>query len=217
MVNHFDIKRQLEASGIVLLSKPESNERILELASSLGKVLPDNKGNIFQSLKARPNGMGPKGSFTNVLGFGEFPWHTDTAFWSIPARYLLLTSLNESQCATNYCHFKDVVAMFPEIISLTQKALFEMHLPSGISVVPMQFKINGETGWRYDEHIMKPYNRQAKDVANMIHQSLKNPNLVKSIHWTGENIAIIDNWFGIHNRGECDETEQRELIRIYIL
>ena len=80
----------------------DTDQGLLDYAKGLGHVIPGARGEMVQNLPARRKGEGPVGSFSFTVGYGSFPWHTDTAYWDRPARSLLLYSPVASSCATTY-------------------------------------------------------------------------------------------------------------------
>jgi len=49
-----------------------------------------------------------KKSFSYHFEFGNFPLHTDTAFWHLPAKYLILYSDIRSNAATTLVNFNEI-------------------------------------------------------------------------------------------------------------
>lgn len=99
------ITTQLIDEGFALLTRPDNEYELLAVASKYGKIIPDNNGNIVQKVRAKQSGTGIRESFSYCFGLGKFPWHTDTAFWNIPARYIILSSQMSSMCPTNCVKF----------------------------------------------------------------------------------------------------------------
>lgn len=62
---------------------------------------------------------------------------------------------------------------------------------------------------------MTPYNKKAIELDKCIKEKLAH-NTYTSIYWSGEFLALIDNWRTVHNRSECTSEPERELLRIYI-
>ena len=209
------ILKELKEKGIVLLKRPKTENEILNLANSLGEIVPDNNGKVIQVLKAKQNGCGIFGSFSYEIGLKEFPWHTDTSFWDIPVRWLLLFSKNPSACTTNYLKLENILRDKEKFKHLAHAAIFKLRLPTSIFLMPFLFNKNYECGYRYDQHIMAPFNKAAFELDKCIREGLEECRYNK-IKWTGENMAIIDNWKGIHNRSDCSNYPDRELTRIYI-
>lgn len=211
-----EYKKILAEKGLVaidLRSFPDQN--LLDIASLFGRIVPGARGEIIQLLPARDKGYGPIGSFSYTAGYDAFPWHTDTAYWPRPARYLMLTSDKPSPCATLYQDFYIIKAAIPNFDYLMSRAVFMLNVPGQKRYVsPFFLGENGERGYRLDFHIYRPMNEEAHHIMEKI-------NVVLSSHynrmvWTGANAVIIDNWRYIHAREDVNRDKTRILKRIYI-
>lgn len=208
------IYREINSNGFALLPFSGNENNLILFAENFGKILADNNGKLIQTLKVTKKGTGILGSFSYIVGEGAFPWHTDTAFWDVPARYIILYSINPSKCPTNYIKFEDIFTNKKIFYKLADKALFTLNLPSLIRVIPFKFNYN-IIGYRYDQHIMKPYNQEAKKLDYMIREGIAYHGYTP-IEWDGKIVAIIDNWYGVHNRSTCFDEPERKLLRVYI-
>lgn len=208
-------KDLLHRNGIVEIPCEDfSDETLLALASSFGKVVPGARGEMVQTLPAREKGNGPKGSFSYVVGYEQFPWHTDTAYWDVPARFLLLASEKASSCATTYQSFDDIKNGIADFDYLMARAVYLMDVPGERRYVSPCFDFLGRSGYRLDFHIYKPMNMEAENLMRLVGMMLE-----KSYHrhlWTGKNVVVMDNWRMIHGREAAIEDKNRILKRIYI-
>ena len=82
------LKTDLNQNGLVVFDINKEEYKLEEVAGYFGHVIPGDKGDIVQTLLAQDKGKGSYGSFTFNVGYGAFPWHTDTAYWDNPVRYL---------------------------------------------------------------------------------------------------------------------------------
>lgn len=210
------IKNILSAEGLVKFDLREfPNLNLLEVATLFGIVIPGARGEMIQILPARDKGNGPVGSFSYVVGFDAFPWHTDTAYWSRPTRYLLLTSPEASSCATLYQGFDTIKANVVDFDYLISRAVFMMNVPGKRRYLSPRFEDdNGLRGFRLDYHIYCPMNEEAVLLLGKVGIFLKQNH--KRLIWTGTNAVIIDNWKYIHAREDAYNDKNRILKRIYI-
>lgn len=206
---------ELPENGVTIFEKPDSHEEILSFARRIGKVLPGDNGGLIQEIKAKHKGQGIVGSFSYNVGLNEFPWHTDTAYWDSPVRWLLLFADTPNDCTTNYLRLDDLFAYNADYKLLARKALFLRKLPGSVSVVSFLFKFNDTEGYRYDQNIMVPYNSEAFKLDKLIRDYISSSDWER-IQWTGKNMALIDNWKGIHNRSDCHACPGRKIYRLYI-
>lgn len=187
---------------------------LLEIASGFGIVVPGARKEFVQYLLARDKGNGPVGSFSYTVGYGSFPWHTDTAYWDTPARYLLLASEEESPCATQYQDFGKLRDLVPDFDYLMSRAVFLLDVPGQKRYLSPIFKCGNKTGYRLDFHVYRPANREAETLMVTSFRELES-----SFHrhvWTGHSAVIIDNWRMIHAREDANNDKNRVLKRIYI-
>lgn len=211
-----DYKNKLLETGIVELDLDAfTSSDILDIASSFGIVVPGARGELIQLLPARDKGGGPIGSFSYKVGYDAFPWHTDTAYWNRPARYLFLTSSDASPCATLYQSFDVVRGAIPNFDYLMSRAVFLLDVPGQKRYLSPRLEGDGRiSGFRLDFHIYRPMNEEASRVLDEVGAFLS-VNYYRLL-WTGHNAVVIDNWRFIHAREAAYEDKTRILKRIYI-
>lgn len=208
--------KTLRKNGIVELDlEAFPGQSILDIASNFGVVMPGARGELIQLIPARDKGDGPVGSFSYVVGYDAFPWHTDTAYWNIPARYLFLTSSAASSCATLYQSFDVIKAAIPGFDYLMSRAVFLLDVPGRRRYLsPGLEVVRGVSGYRLDFHIYRPMNNEADRILNEVGAFLSDN--YNRFLWTGNNAVVIDNWRYIHAREAAYEDKTRVLKRIYI-
>ncbi|MEW8073662.1 MAG: hypothetical protein AB2826_24900, partial [Candidatus Thiodiazotropha sp.] len=152
----------------------------------------------------------------NVYGYSEFPLHTDTAFWSVPARYLVLGMINKSGCNTHVVSIYDVFRKLgSETSSLSKSSIYMIDTIEGKKYVSLYFKYLSQTGFRFDANCMKPINIDAKHFHSKMIDCLSNINTTP-ITWSGNKAIILDNWKTLHGRRSVPYSEHnRELFRVY--
>ncbi len=143
--------------------------------------------------------------------YGSFPWHTDTAYWDRPARYLLLYSPVESPCATTYQSFEVIKAAIPDFDYLMERAVFLLDVPGKRHYLSP--RIDGK-GYRLDFHIYRPVNDEAVLLRTLISGFLSK-SYMRHV-WTGNEVIVMDNWRYIHAREDAHNDPSRLLKRIYI-
>lgn len=190
------------------------DESLLKLASRFGKVIPGARNELVQLLPAREKGQGPIGSFSYSVGYGSFPWHTDTSYWDIPARFLLLASEDKSPCATLFQDLHLIRDMIPDFDYLLSRAVFLLDIPGQRRYLSPVFCSHGKKGIRLDYHIFRPANNEAIILNDLVNSILKDH--FQRFVWTGHNAIIIDNWRMIHSRENAEIDRTRLLKRIYI-
>ena len=208
-------KDELKRKGVVEIDcGPFTDETLLAISSEFGRVVPGARGETVQSLPARDVGSGPIGSFSYTVGYGAFPWHTDTAYWETPARYLLLASDKESACATLYQDLNVIRQSIPDYDYLMSRAVYLLDVKGKKRYLSPVFEDGEKRGVRLDFHIYQTANKEALLLNEMIEKELKNN--YHRFEWTGFNAVILDNWRMIHAREDARDDKKRFLKRIYI-
>lgn len=202
----------LVKEGIVVVDvAPSSDQELLEFALLLGHVVPGARGEMVQNLPARQKGEGPIGSFSYSVGYESFPWHTDTAYWDRPARFLLLYSPVASPCATTYQSFEAIRMAIPDFDYLMERAVFLLDVPGKRRYLSPS--IDGK-GYQLDFHIYRPVNVEAFHLREYVSEYLIK-NHLRHV-WSGKEVVIMDNWRFIHAREDAQNDKSRLLKRIYI-
>lgn len=209
------IKDALSKKGIsVIHASPQSDQQLLDLALQLGKVIPGARNEVIQSLPAREKGEGPIGSFSYTVGYGSFPWHTDTAYWDVPTHYLMLYSPAASPCATTFQSFELIKAHVPDFDYLMDRAVFLLDVPGRKRYLSPRIDGNDTEGYKLDFHIYRPVNNEAALLRKLVLEFLSK-NYMRHV-WTGKDVVVLDNWKYIHAREDAHNDQLRILKRIYI-
>jgi hypothetical protein len=185
------------------------------LAKSVGEIRPHPNGENIFTLKSSDGRNSLPGTLSNIYGLSAFPFHTDTAFWGIPARYVIMGMFRKSKCTTNYIPLSDIVGFFSSNFRVkAEKSIYLVETFEGCKYTSPVFCRNGVWGIRFDPNIMTPANSHAK----MFHAELLaavgaiEP---RKVHWDGEKAVVFDNWKNLHSRSAVNN-EKREIFRIYL-
>ena len=209
-----DITSTLREQGFAVFDTDTSDESLLKIASMFGVVVPGDRGDLVQPLLAQEKGRGCFGSFTYKVGYEAFPWHTDTAYWEVPVRYLMLTSKKSSPCATLARTFESLASNIDDFNYLAERSVYLLNIPGKRRMLTPVIKEHGEIGFRFDFHIYKPMNEEAKILSDLMQEQLSKES--QRIVWTGNNVLVLDNWRLIHAREDASQDKNRFLKRVYI-
>lgn len=205
------IQSDLFTSGWAQIDGITNDESLIEVAELIGAVLPDQAGRAVAKLSPKLKGRSTSRSFSFHYGHGEFPLHTDTAFWPLPARYVLLRSECVSATATLLLppeSAAETFGMFP-----TRRALFAVRTTKATTYSAV-FLPSPHSGIRFDPCYMTPVNPAASELVKAVRHASSN---AQEFYWTGNNALIFDNWRCLHGRRSIDEAEsERCLSRIYV-
>jgi len=208
--------RIIEEQGWVEFEGVSSTDDLVSIANQIGNVKPHPNGEVVFSLVPSNGERCNKGTFSNIYGYSEFPLHTDTAFWSTPARYLVLGMIDKSSCNTHIISFSDVLAeMEEQILKCAKNSIYIINTFEGKKFTSAYFKNGSQAGFRFDPNCMTPVNRYAKLFHVEFLACLKKIN-PKPIAWTGNKAVVLDNWRTLHGRESVSHLDRnRKLMRVY--
>ncbi len=211
-----EILNEIDEKGWVEFNHLNDEESLLKIANVLGNVIKHPNGNIIDSLSPKDKANANKNTFSHKFGFEKFPFHTDTAFWNIPTRYVLLSSIKNSQSATLFTTYQNLINhLSQEEFQTLEKSIFLVKTNRTNFYSSILCKISNKASIRYDSNCMKPMNTFAKEAIKIIESKLNNISISK-ISWDSEKIFIFDNWKVLHARDVVNNLETRILKRIYI-
>lgn len=186
------------------------------LAHTLGTPRPSrSRAEVFERLRVLPRDRARRHSLSAQHGEGAFPFHTDTAHWAEPARYVLLRSETESSRPTRVVDLRDALND-PSMQGLFARAVFAIRDGRRSFLAP---------AWdarcqrlRFDRGCMLAANRAALKAAALM-DTLVATASTASLEWIAGRTLLIDNWRCVHSRGvtaDKDDAESRELVRALI-
>lgn len=204
-----------KTKGIVIVEDICSQGELISLAKSIGKIIPHPNGEEMATLKSNDGMNSLCGTFSKVYGLSEFPFHTDTAFWGLPARYVVMGMLTTSLCATNYISFSDIEKFISgDFLSKARKSIYLVETFEGCKYTSPIFDNNGSHGFRFDANIMTPVNGHAKSLHKEVLEAIDKI-APRIIDWNGNKAVVLDNWNCLHSRSAVNN-ENREIFRIYL-
>ena len=211
-----DIAAEIDGTGFCYLHGVSVVD-LEAIARGLGPIRVDPRAREqFRAISpsnaadARPN------TLSSRYGWGSFPFHTDTAHWRVPARYLLL-----------YCQFAGAGGRSTYLIDSREwkfslgdrrmilNEVFRVgYRRPFLSTVACAIKQGLEVRW--DPASMSPVSRGAKTVQANIAALLAGGRRTK-IAWHVEDLLIVDNRRILHARGDADQLDaDRVLIRALV-
>jgi hypothetical protein len=170
---------------------------------------------MFESLRVVSRRNARPYSLSAQHGEGAFPFHTDVAHWSVPARYLLLRSDAASVRSTNVAAVRDSLG-HAACLELFCRAVFLVR-NGRHSFLASAFEPRLSL-FRFDPGCMVPADRAARDVVEHL-SILTSTGCATSVTWTAGCTVLVDNWRCMHSRGVLPhgvEEESRELRRALI-
>ena len=213
-----NITNRIRNCGWTLVHEIANHDQLLALARSIGTPVQSPTGELIKGLRpiieseARPNTLSAN------YGTGPFPLHTDTAFWSTPARYVLLRTVGVDVRRNTY------VWSFERLLEesglnrscLVSKSIWTVCAGVDRSYCSMQFRVGSGVGWRYDSNCMLPANDAAREVEKILRPIIHRQR-GEAVNLSHGDVIIIANWLVLHGRGPMpiDEND-RVLERVYV-
>lgn len=200
---------------VLIFDDISTQNHFLELAKSMGRPIKNSEACYIDSLKVVDQAEAKKNTLSSRYGNGAFPFHTDTAFWNLPARIVLLRAVKgDLSRQTILRPFAPLLGLIG--ISTIRQSAWICDTGTRKLFTTMEFESETQHGFRYDPNCMKPANKAAHAVEKALKSDLmKNDN--KFIEWIPNRVTVIPNWTYLHARGTSSQINQARILeRIYI-
>ena len=206
----------LQTKGWILVDGVSSPADLLDLGRSLGSPLPAPNGELVKEIRRVPPGEARPRSQSAIYGFGSFPLHTDTAFWALPARYVLLRAYGDTRRPTTVKAFSELLRRCdPGIKASARNSVWLVRGGNKAFYCSSRFRSGGVAGWRYDLDLMSPANSAATEVDRALRPLATTEG--DFIKWSSNLAAVICNWTCLHGRGVQPLDEGVRIIqRLYV-
>ena len=214
--SHNEIKAQLQSVGFYQ-GTGWTDHDALNLANSLGNPIGDfGDPRLVRRISPQTKAAAKENTLSKKHGIGAFPFHTETAYWLIPARYLLLRCVHPG------------TGRRPTFI--VDSCQWELSASNRRSLTSEVFKVAGRKfflanlatphgdrlAWRFDRDCMVPVTNGADQAFRTMTIFLDGSQKIK-INWIRGMLLLIDNHRCLHARGTARSTDKnRVLERILI-
>ena len=208
---------ELQSRGWTIVNGISSSEDLLALGKTLGSPIRTPNGELVKEIRRLPKETAPPGSQSALYGAGPFPLHTDTVFWPLPVRYVLLRGYGDTRRPTTIRSFIELVAdCDKEFHTRLRDSVWLVAAGPKPFYCSLQFHHRGESGWRYDFDLMTPVNADAEYVNNIL-RPLAAAGGIPGITWSGSQAVVMSNWHVLHGRGPQPPDEGTRVIeRLYV-
>jgi len=203
------VLEELRATGFSVLHVDHVHD-LLRLASSLGRVIPAETGLQLDQVIAGSKPARRARSFTFHYGLGDFPLHTDTVYWPLPARYVVMWAAREFKTPTTILGSHQVSELLSSFKS--RVPIFTRKSKTGPIYSSPWFGENDEYV-RYDPCYMAAANGAASALSQELDAAAMT--VAEDFFWKPHTALILDNWRCLHGRRGV-LGEERALSRIYI-
>jgi hypothetical protein len=208
---------QLDDRGWARVAAIFSGSELVALARTIGSPVARPNGEFIKRLTPTRAENARLGTLSATYGTGKFPFHTDTAFWPLPCRYVVLRALGDFRRPINVSAFTTVLACGgAPLTAHAERSLWLARTPSATFYCSMRFRSDVGVGWRFDRACMHPANASAVEVAHALDKLTATIQGEVVYYCPGEAI-IIDNWRLLHSRGAGPSDEGARVIeRVYV-
>jgi hypothetical protein len=209
-------RAQIETCGIARVAGIYSAQSLLDLALSIGKPIPSPTGELVKRVTIKDSTRARVGTLSAAYGDGQFPLHTDTAFWPVPARYIVMRVAGDTRRCTTFRRFDHLLRQDAGLQRLVEKSVWLVRAGMSSFYCSMTSRQGALAVGRYDANCMVPANSSAGQALSI----LRNIILAdggEPLGWSPTEAIIISNWDALHGRGPAPKDEgHRILERIYV-
>jgi hypothetical protein len=207
----------LNTRGWTVVDGVSSQDDLVALGSSLGLCVRTPNGELVKVIRRIPRDQAPPGSQSALYGSGPFPLHTDTVFWPLPVRYVLLRGYGDTRRPTTLRSFAELASSWDEdFYGRVRDSVWRVRAGSNSFYCSMRFRHGDSLGWRYDADLMIPANGAAARIDPLL-RSLAMEEAGESITWSGDQAVVISNWIAVHGRGTQPPDEGERIVeRLYV-
>lgn len=208
---------ELKKTGWTLVKGISSSKDLLELGRTLGSPAPSPNGEMVKEIRISQKTKSPSGSQSALYGTGPFPLHTDTVFWAVPIRYVILRACGDVRRPTTVMSFSQLFQQCDKHFNeLVEKSVWTVGPKSKRFYCSLRFQHNNSFGWRYDADLMSPANAAAIEVDKIL-RPLVARECNDCINWSKDTAVILSNWKVLHGRGPEPHDEGARIIeRLYV-
>lgn len=207
---------ELNLKGWIEFYSLNNDEYLIDISKKIGEIINHPNGKLIDYLTPKVKTEAKKNTFSYNFEHQKFPLHTDTAFWNLPARFVLMSCEDTSETATTFVTYDEICKILTEseLVNL-KKSIFLVKTTNKNFYTSLINTYENNTFLRFDRNCMKPINKNAKIALNIIDEKL-NELTIHKVLWDKSKIFIFDNWRILHGRESFKNEKTRTLKRIYI-
>lgn|GEM_PF-516968 len=208
---------KLRIDGWIKLGPTEIGleDSVLKFAHQIGEPRPSRKGKgLVEKLTPVATEKSHPCSLSARFGTGAFPFHTDTAHWLAPVRFVVLACVSPGQANRPTLILPvDRLDFQPTDRRLFTEGVFLV--TNGRSSFYSGMMPENERYIRFDPGCMTPITSQAEKAWEVALHKIGKATPV-AINWRPGDILLIDNWRTLHGRGDGPEDDDRLLLRVLV-
>jgi L-asparagine oxygenase len=165
-----------------------------------------------RDIRPQPLQFAKENTLSSRYGTDGFPFHTDTAHWDRPARYLALYCVDPGEGKRAILLQDSRVWRLDEVEKdLACRALWKAgHLRPRLCMLAEG--AGGELTIRYDMDCMRPMTKEARELKALVEARISCSAQLR-IEWQPECLLIIDNRRMMHARGKSSQPDKRRVLK----
>jgi alpha-ketoglutarate-dependent taurine dioxygenase len=208
-------RHDLDTQGFVVVQDCPG-EQLVAFAQRLGRPSPDTRNpNLVRDLFPRGGSESPSNTLSSRYGTGEFPFHTETAYWGVPARYVLLHCVAPGSGDRPTLILDPLGAMSADDRAILARELWVVRYTRRPFLTTVLDQSARRALFRYDPACMRPADERGQSSA-ILARVLREPRAV-SIRWRPAMLLLFDNHRLLHGRGAANVGDpDRHLRRVLV-
>jgi Taurine catabolism dioxygenase TauD, TfdA family len=184
--------------------------RTLMFAKQLGTPTPGRARHVVELLRPKTPETAQPASLSRNYGLQAFPFHVDTAHWTVPARFLLISCVHPGDVAVpTLLVDRDSVQLAEEEKALAKSAVFL--IKNGRNSFYSSILGSRQGFIRYDPGCMEPQTQDAVEALKFYSHERVRPSL-HEVNWNPGETLIIDNWRILHARAAVGKNSSNRLL-----
>jgi hypothetical protein len=210
------VQRDISERGYYYGRGWESGD-VLTAAHNLGRARGDTRDpSIVRPVSPTMSSDAKTNTLSSRYGFGEFPLHTETAYWRRPARFLALRCVNPGRGSrTTTVLDSESLDIGVDEWQLLQHEIWKVQRRQPFLCTLVERR-DEQIALRFDRECMVPATRGAHRANSIMLHALEHARPVH-VSWSPGDLLIIDNYRCLHGRGaSVVSDEDRVLERILI-
>lgn len=204
--------RELERDGYSFIHRVRETD-LLDTVRQLGPLRVDPRSpEPVRNIRPQPIEFAKENTLSSRYGADAFPFHTDTAHWERPARYLALYCVDPGEGRRpTLIQDSRQWRLDEDETDLACRALWKTgHLRPRLCMFAESAE--GELAIRYDMDCMRPMTREARELEALIEVRISR-SAQTQIDWQPESLLIIDNRRMVHARGKSNGPDTSRVLK----
>jgi L-asparagine oxygenase len=203
----------LERDGFCVASGISGREVLDFVQHHLGPIRVDPRNpEPVRDIRPQTAHVAKSNTLSSRYGVGSFPFHTDTAHWEHPARYLVLFCVSPGEGGrptllqdSRSWRFDDAEE------DLACQALWAIgHRRPRLSSIAVCSR--GQLAIRYDMDCMRPMTADARKSKTLLESRIY-ARPCERIDWQAGKLLAIDNHRMVHARGEAEQPDPNRVLK----